>query len=227
MKKFISPDLSDKRIIYAADYLNEKGYEQVTSYENADFLLLPINYDKKYLETGVEIVDYKNDEIFQLKNAYLTAEGALSLAIEKSEKSLVNSSILITGYGKIAKALHLYLSAFTNNITVCARSESARVTAQYNGAKCIDFDKLKLKNDYDFIFNTVPHPVFNEQELSSVKNDVLIIDLASFPGGVDTHIAKSKKIALIIARGVPAKYSPKTAGIIVGETVDRIKKGGH
>lgn len=225
MTKFYFPDMSDERLVYAAEYLKSIGYEEVGSDKKADFLLLGINYDKKYLSADVPVIEYKNDEAFQLKNAYLTAEAALALTIDESENSLINSSVLIAGYGRIGKALHKYLSAFTNDITVCARSEQSRAAALSNNAKTIDFNELKKKNNYDVIYNTVPHPVFNEQELSALGRDTIIIDLASFPGGVDKHIAKAKNINLIIARGLPAKYSPKAAGIAVGETVDRMIKG--
>lgn len=225
MTKFYSPDLSDKRLVYAADYLRNIGYEEVKNDKNADFLLLGINYDKKYLSSGVPVIDYKNDEAFQLKNAYLTAEAALALTIDESDSSLINASVLIAGYGRIGKALHRYLSAFTNDITVCARSEQARAAALSNNAKTIDFNELKKNSNYDVIYNTVPHPVFNEQELSALRQNALIIDLASFPGGVDKHIAKAKGINLIIARGLPAKYSPEAAGKVVAQTVDKMIKG--
>ncbi|MFR5876175.1 MAG: NAD(P)-dependent oxidoreductase [Eubacterium sp.] len=225
MTKFYSPDLSDKRLVYAAEHLKSLGYEEVVNDKNADFLLLGINYDKKYLNSDVPVIDYKKEEVFQLKNAYLTAEAALALTIDESESSLINSSLLIVGYGRIGKALHKYLSAFTSNITVCARNEQARALALSNNAKTIDFSELKNCSNYDVIYNTVPHPVFNEQELSSVSRDSLIIDLASFPGGVDKHIAKSKGVNLIIARGLPGKYSPKAAGIVVAQTIDKMIKG--
>lgn len=229
-KKFYSPDLSDKRIYYASKYLEKTGYQQVENCQNADFVLLGVNPDKKYLSHDIPIYagnvsadnvfDYTKSEGFAAENAYVTAESALATAITLSEKSLINSSVLLTGYGRISKALHRYLSAFTTDITVSARNPLQRASACLNNAKAIDFDSLKANGNYDFIFNTVPHPVFNEEELSQISPKTLLIDLASFPGGVDKHIAKSKNINLITARGLPAKYSPETAGKIVAETVN-------
>ena len=68
--------------------------------------------------------------------------------------------------------------------------------------------------------------MFNEQELLFVDKDTLIMDLASFPGGVDKHFAKSYNLNLMIARGLPAKFSPYNAGIVVAQTVDAMIKGG-
>ena len=53
-----------------------------------------------------------------------------------------------------------------------------------------------------------------------------MIDLASFPGGVDKHYALSRKINLIEARGLPGKFSPETAGHIVAEAVDQVIREG-
>ena len=227
--KFLTPDLSDKRIGYATDYLENKGFIKVDKEENADFILLGVNPDKKYLEyrkpifagniKNEKVFDYTKDEGFALKNAYLTAEGAISLAISETEKSLSNSSVLIVGYGRIAKAIEYYLSNLTSEVTVCARNENARINAKYRNSNAVDFSDLKNNLRYDIIFNTVPHPVINSSELSAAKRDTLIIDLASFPGGVDRHFAEIKGIKLITARGLPSKFSPKTAGKIVGETV--------
>ncbi len=229
-KKFFSPDLSDKRIYYASKYLEKIGYIQVENCQNADFVLLGVNPDKKYLSYDIPIYsgnvsadnvfDYTKSEEFAAQNAYVTAESALAAAITMSEKSLINSSVLLTGYGRISKALHKYLSVFTSNITVCARNHLQRSAAHLNNAETIDFEELKSNGNYDFIFNTVPHPVFNEKELSQISSKTLLIDLASFPGGVEKHIAKSKNINLITARGLPAKYSPQTAGKIVAQTVN-------
>lgn len=54
---------------------------------------------------------------------------------------------------------------------------------------------------------------------------MLILDLASFPGGVDTLVANSLGLKLINGRGMPSVYTQKTAGEIIGEAVVNIIKG--
>lgn len=219
--KFYVPNLSDKRIQFACEYLEGFGYRQVENVDNADFVLLGIGSNDDY---GVLKVDYSKNECFQIENAYLTAESAIAIATESSDCSLLGSSILIVGYGRIGKALHKLLGAYTTDITVCARSGEARSLANMNGAKTIDFSALKNANPYKFIFNTVPHPVFNDDELKAVHSDAILIDLASFPGGVDKHIARSRNVRLIEARGLPGKCSPKSAGKIVANTINTMLK---
>ena len=227
---FSAPDKSDKRMEYAVEALKNMGYRES---ETPDLIVFGVNpkINKEYNVpcfagnvSGKGIIDYTKDEAFAIQNAYLTAEAALAVACEHSDLSLVNSNVLITGYGRIAKALHKYCEPLTKNITICARSAIAQALARMQGAVAIDFTALTECGKYDFIFNTVPHPVFNEFELKSVKKGAVIIDLASFPGGVDRHFAEHFGLNLVVARGLPAKYSPKSAGIIVAETIDRMVK---
>lgn len=225
MIKLYTPALEDKRISYAVFYLKKLGYDFVNKVENCDYVLMP---PKMLKSTQLKnAINYLNDESFAIENAYLTAEGAISIAISNSDFSLSNSKILIAGYGRIGKALHHYLKPFTNNITVCARREEQLTYAQMNGAYTIKLDGLKAKNNFDFIFNTIDFPVFNKDELSAIKNDALIIDLASFPGGIDKHLAELKGVSFIEAQALPGKYSAKNAGMVLAKAVDRIVREGR
>lgn len=230
MKDFYCDISKDDRLRYACDYLEKQGYTKVDTFEKCDFSLLGINpkefakYTSKPTFAGNvcanNLFDYTKDETFAKENAFLTAEGAISLAIEKSKKTIINSKILIIGFGRIAKALCHLLKPFSKYITICARKEIDRDTAKLYGIDSISFDQID--DSYEFVFNTVPHPVINKVELKKLKDDVLIIDLASFPGGVDMHYADVFNKTLIVARGLPAKYSPKTAGEAVAKSVLRI-----
>lgn len=223
------PDSDDMRIIYAAKYLVDHGFELRKDKKLADFQLYGINPDISIISTdiptfagnisGNNIYDYTKEESFALENAYLTAEAAVALAVDETDFSLFNSSILIIGYGRIAKALCALLKPYTPDISVCARSGLQRLDASMGGISTLNFENLAIKNSYDIVFNTVPHPVLNEKELSALPKGTIVIDLASFPGGVDKHIAGALGIRLIEARGLPAKYSTNSAGVVVAKTV--------
>lgn len=234
MTNFYLPSCDDERLKYAGDYLEYLGYKRVDTFDKTDFTLLGVNprdrdlYSSKPVYAGNicanNVFDYTKDECFALENAFLTAEGAISLAVASSSSTMINSKILITGFGRISKALLHLLAPFTKDITICARNQFQLNTAKMLGAKAITFNELDYLNKYDFIFNTVPHPIFNKNELSNISKEALLIDLASFPGGVDTHFAKAFNINLVVARGLPAKYSPKTAGEIVAKAVHNMIK---
>ena len=234
LNRFYVPYTDDKRMIYAREYLENKGFISVDNYNNSDFILLPVPVKKYMLEqVGDKPVfygmgehkngfDYMKNENYVLKNAILTAEGAVSYIEENTDYSLFGSKILIIGYGRIGKAIHKILKAYGADITVCSRSFESKALAEFNGARHIFFDELSKRNNADIIINTVPHPVLTKKELSAVKSDTLILDLASFPGGVDTLIAKSLGLKLLNGKAMPSKYTQKTAGYIIGEAVINI-----
>lgn len=239
MIRFFCDINKDKRLDFAKEYLENYGYEYINEINKANFILLGIN-DKKYSDylaynvpvfagniNDEKIYNYTKYEPFTLVNAYLTAEGTIQEIKANSNKSIINSKILIIGSGRISKALQKLLSSFTNDITVCARNNNEKIIFGMNGYKVISFDELKKESDYDYIINTVPHPVLNQLELNAISNNTLIIDVASFPGGVDLQYAKAKGINVVVASGLPAKYSPKTAGYVLGKSViDMIEKEG-
>jgi len=173
----------------------------------------------------VNSVDYNDDEFFQYQNAYLTAEGALMTAIEKTKFSLRGSNCVVLGSGRIAKALIPLLKGLNANITVVARKKTDRECLKIFGADAVDFSSLTgLMRKADLVFNTVPAPVIEKPQLNAAKKDCVIIDLASRPGGTDFEYAKSIGITAIHALAVPGKTSPYTAGRIIYDTVISLLK---
>lgn len=235
MKKFLVPYITDERMVYAQEYLSSLGYEITDTTDNADFILLPIPA-KKYMFDGLDGktvfygsgdykgLDYNKKESFLLENAYLTAEGAVALFKENYDTAIFRSKILITGYGRIAQALHKILEAMGADVTICSRSSESESRAVFSGGRHITFDELKNPSDFDAVFNTVPHIVFTKNELNSLKKGVKIFDLASFPGGVDTLCAKSTGVEIIDGRKLPSRYSKKSAGYLIGKTVHQMIK---
>ena len=77
--------------------------------------------------------------------------------------------------------------------------------------KAYGYEPIPLENiennlgKFDIIINTIPYVVLDEKNLNNVKNDVLIIDLASNPGGVDRKAVKQKNIKFIWALSLPGK----------------------
>lgn len=234
---FAVPYTQDKRMVYAAEYLEKHGFKYMKSIDECDFVLLPVPVKKEMLDTlngkfafygkgdYKNGFDYMKDETYVLKNAFLTAEGAVACLEENTDYSLIGKNILIIGYGRIAKALRKILCSYGSNITVCSRSAVSGAQAEFDGVEHISFSELKKKSNFDIVINTVPHIVLTKDELTALKKGVLILDLASFPGGVDTLVAKSLGIQLINGRGMPSVYTQKTAGEIIGEAVVNIIEG--
>ncbi len=168
-------------------------------------------------------VDYMNCEDLAIRNAVPTAEGAINIVISELPITVFKMKCLITGYGKVAKALAVRLKALGAEVTVAARKASALAEIENEGYTPLCFKRLtESLSEYNCIFNTVPEKIFCRQEILNVRADALIIDLASKPGGIDLDEAASQNKKVIWALSLPGKTAPKTSGEIIGKTIIKI-----
>ena len=184
-------------------------------------------YLKEIIEAyGINYWDYYEDECFTLKNAFLTAEGAVHLAMSSTKDALRSSRCAIIGYGRIGKALAEMLNALNSDTTVWARREDALILAKekrFKTAKITGSEKnfSSLAKDYDIIFNTVPERILSNDLLISIPQKTILVELASAPGGFDPDIAMQCELKFVDGRGLPSKYAPKTAGEILADTISQ------
>ena len=179
---------------------------------------------KPYVKGNV--YDYSAREDFCVYNAALTAEGAIALAVSESDRSLLGERILVAGYGRIGRALSRRLSAFGADVTVALRSATAAALAECDGVRTCGYPVGDLSG-YGVIFNTVPAEVFTAGDILSLSAENLIIDLASAPGGLDHSLAGERALRCIMASGLPGKYSPRSAGRIICNTIQNMIKEGN
>lgn len=169
---------------------------------------------------SVPIYDYSEREEFSVINAEATAEGALQTALEKSDETIFKSRILITGFGRIAKALARILLVMGADVTVSARKKSDIAWAEIYGCKAADIRRLAdIAGSYDIIFNTVPVLIFDKNVLDNISKKTMIIDLASKPGGTDFGYAAELGIRAVLASGLPGKLFPVTAGYTAADAL--------
>jgi len=178
---------------------------------------------KKAESAEIRLIDYFESEEFQQKNALPTAEGAVSILMRESQRTVKGLPVVVTGYGRVAKALTKLLVAMEAKVTVIARNSDAVRAATAKGALGIQLkDEASVKQaiaGQAAVFNTVPCRLFSADILESMEKNILIIDLASAPGGVDSEAANALGIKVIWALSLPGKYAPQTAGEIIGETL--------
>ena len=79
-------------------------------------------------------------------------------------------------------------------------------------------------NQFDIIINTIPFQILDKERLGLLKDDVVIIDLASNPGGVDRRIAREKGIKVIWALSLPGKVAPLTSAEFIKEALYHVLK---
>lgn len=172
---------------------------------------------------SVRWADYSLYPEFEILNAVPTAEGAIQLAMEEFPFTIHSSKTLVTGYGRVSKALSVRLKALGSECTIAARSPSQRAEAEAMGFEAIDLSRIPEKvKDCQIIFNTVPSCILGKDVLSCMTPRMGIIDLASKPGGVDLESAKTYGINVIWALGLPGKVAPESAGEIIRKTACNI-----
>ena len=174
---------------------------------------------------GIKAYDYYKREELIVSNAVPTAEGAIRIAIEEPPFTLNSSHCLISGFGRISKMLARILQGFGADITIAVRKCSDLAWIKSIGAKGINISELKDRADeFDIVFNTVPAVIFDKDVLNRMKKGCLIIDLASYPGGVDFEYAKEIGLNVKWAKSLPGIVAPLTAGNIISDTIINIIK---
>ncbi len=178
------------------------------------------NFCEKIREVGGYPLDYLTNESMTVQNAMITAEGAVSLAMQQRKETIFGSRCLIMGYGRIGKILSRYLHFMGASVTVCARKESDRTWAKLCGYDAISPSMLSEEvRSADILFNTVPHMIFDASVLQFVQRRCFIVDLASKPGGVDLKAAADYGLTAVQALSLPGKTAPISAGDILYQTV--------
>ena len=169
------------------------------------------------------MTDYYDSERVKMRNAIPTAEGALRIAMENCDFTISGSRCLVVGFGRIGKVISKRLHDMGAEVCIAARKESDRTLAEVMGAKTADFRALPdIINTYDIIFNTVPKTVIDSEMLGKIGKSVLMIDLASRPYGIDMTAARALGRRVIIASGLPGKFSPKSSAKILKDAVTDI-----
>jgi dipicolinate synthase subunit A len=156
--------------------------------------------------------DFLEDERTTILNVVPTVEGAIELAIRKTDCTLFGSKVLVLGYGRIGKHLSRVLRSFGAEVVVAARKESDLTWIALDGNEAISYAKLDSElKQFDIIFNTVPFLLINETRIKLLKPSCYVIDLASKPGGVDFESAEKYGVKTELALGLPGKVAPKSA----------------
>jgi len=173
----------------------------------------------------IEIIDIMKREELAVLNTIATAEGTIQIAIENTNKILHGSEVLILGFGRIGKVLARKLAGLSAKVTCAARKDEDLAWIQAYGHKATNINSIgeNLKK-FDLIINTVPHMILTEERLKNVKQECLLIDLASNPGGIDKKAVKDKNLKFIWALSLPGKVAPTTSAEFIKDTIYNIIK---
>lgn len=171
-------------------------------------------------EKGIEYIDLLKREEFSVLNTISTAEGTIQIAMEETQRTVHGRNVLIMGFGRIGKVLAKMLTGIGAKVYCEARKNEDIAWIKAYGYEPVYLNELdKSLPEFDIIVNTIPFQILDNKRLDLLKKDVVIIDLASNPGGVDRKAAKEKNIKLIWALSLPGKVAPVTSAEFIKETL--------
>ena len=151
-----------------------------------------------------------------IANARLTAVGLFKEMLLYTEKDVMNRSVMVTGFGNVGKAAAKILDNNGMRVTVCARNKEQRVLAGIYGYNTCDIaEGGKNMGEYDFVVNTVPAAVFDEESLRKAKKSCVFLELAK---GLAAETC-SNTASYISCKGMPGKHTPQSAGRVIADYI--------
>lgn len=166
---------------------------------------------------------FMDDKNIVKENAIITVEGILGNLINNTEISIKDSSILVIGYGNIGKVLVDYLRILGSNVVVCVKEkidfnelDKKQIPCFYSFETC----KLNYYLSCDYVINTAPENVINEENMKYLNNSY-IIDVASYPYGINENINKNN-INYNLLSALPNKIAPISSGKILLKKIDNM-----
>ena len=174
-------------------------------------------------DNEIPVYDFLKNESISVLNSIATAEGAIAKAIQLGDINLHKSKCLVLGYGKCGKTIAMKLKGLDAFVTVSARNPIQLSNAYTDGFNNLQLKHLKENiNHFNFIFNTIPNCILTPSVLDNVNKNTIIIDIASYPGGVDFDYANSLNIKNELYLGIPGKISPKSSAEILCQDILQI-----
>ena len=163
---------------------------------------------------GLPLTDYLRREDFSLRNADITAEGAVARLMQ-GDGALRGQRVLIAGFGRIGRCLAPKLLALGAEVTVWARRPEARTQAELLGCRAV---RALPETAFDAAVNTVPATIFGPAELQALGG-ARCIELASAPYGFDLTAAEALGKTVELCPGLPGAYAPRAAAAAMRDTI--------
>ena len=179
------------------------------------------NNAREKLQTSYgKVVDIMKEEQLVVLNTIATAEGAIDVAIQNTDIIIHGSKVLILGFGRVAKEVANKFHGLSAKVTCAARKNIDLAWIKALGYEAVNINELgeDIKK-YDIIINTVPQMIIDNEEMQYMKKNVLLIDLASTPGGINSEDAQKLGLKFVWALALPGKIAPVTSAEFIKDTI--------
>lgn len=176
----------------------------------------------------LQYVNLWADESLLRENAYLTAQGAVGMALKDQKIPLNEAECVVIGYGRIGQSLCEILSAAGARVAILSDTEKKRRQAREMGARAEPLAKAaELFPNCHYIFSTPPQTVLTDAQLAAVRKDALLMDLASPPYGFDLETAQRMGLNACREARVPDRCCPAEAARALYHAIRRWERVNH
>ena len=172
---------------------------------------------------AINLIELFDRDDVAIYNSIPTAEGAIMMAIQNTDITIHGSQCMVLGLGRTGFTLARTLQGLGAHVKVgvrgpeqYARAWEMRMEPFYTTDLCDQVAKI------DLLFNTIPSMIVTAQIIANIPNRALIIDLASKPGGTDFRFAEKRGVKAMLAPGLPGIVAPKSAGLIIANTLSEL-----
>ncbi len=216
-------DTVDKTAVYIYSLFKVVDTEDVKKLADCSIIFARLHTEaamKVMSEKQMKFFSIYDDEAFVVKNAYLTAEGALAYIILNTLCTIKKMPILVLGYGRLGKSLTKILKDNQAVVTVATDDTEEYALASIFADRVYTLSEYYHSlGEYEAIINTIPVKILKGEKLKLLHPECFVLDLASKPGGIDYNDAINYGVKHMHALGVPGKVAPKTAGLYIKECV--------
>lgn len=173
------------------------------------------------LAHGFRLLEYGRLPSFLQENGMVTAEGAIQVAMKHRLRTIRGSDVLVIGYGGIGRPLAALLKGLgCCRVEVAVRREEQLWVLRGEGYyPFLSKDIEDRAEKYDLIFNTAPELLLTRPVLEQLRPGVLVVDLASKPGGVDWQAAKELELKAVHALALPGQLTPVSGAVAIRNAI--------
>lgn len=180
--------------------------------------------------TSKKNINFLMNDIGVIKeNVIPTVEGIIADIIINTDITINNSNIMVIGYGNVGSYLVKILKEMNAQLIVSIICENDEFLLKKNNIASVysnDLNKMKKSlSNADVIINTAPSLVLDKEYIDSIQNNCYVLDVASYPHGINKQYLDEKGIKNKIYLGIPSDIAPKTAGKILSKKINSMVGG--
>jgi len=177
----------------------------------AAYLPRKVAEEWRRIRPDVDFLLMNEDESYLADNGRISAEGTILLASGKG-KCLSSACCVVLGYGHMGRALCKMLKGLGANVTAVGRPGGSVEKAGKDGISVRYLDNWQdALTRADWVFNTIPQQMVGEKELTLLRSDCCLMELASAPYGIDAAAAREFGLKYYVEPSIPGRIYPRSA----------------